>query len=112
MKQTHIRKTHIRKAYEERREEILRYAIKIAVKLGFYKFEKVDVSTAMDVNPALINHYFKSFKLLKKEVMRHAIKDMIEPILFEGIIEKDSMVVKLPAEIKKRILSRYIKQYT
>lgn len=90
---------------EERREEILNAAVRVAERDGFINMTRDNIAIAAGVSMGLVNHHFGTMVQLKRAVMRAAITREILCIIAEGIITKDKTALKVNEDLRKRALN-------
>lgn len=93
---------------EERKEQILEAAIKLAKREGYNNIRRDDVAAAANVSMGLVNAYFKTIKQLKRAVMRAAIHREILEIIAQGMLAKDNLVAKISDDLKQRAANHLI----
>lgn len=89
---------------KESKALILEAAVAAAVTHGYAAFTRKQVAAIAEKSPALVTVYFKSMPLLRRAVMRQAIKDEALPIIAQGVALGDATALKAPAELRARAL--------
>lgn len=88
----------------EREAHILASAIKVAEKVGYYRFTLQQVADAAGVDKTLPLHYFGTMIQLRRKVMRAAVKQGCLAIVAQGLAARDTHAQKAPAELRARAL--------
>ena len=94
----------VRKNKIIRKEELLQVAASMAVTVGYRNLIRDDVAREAQVSPGLINKYFGTIGLLKKEVIKLAVKDWIPAIIAQGMAARDPVALVAPPALKKRAI--------
>jgi AcrR family transcriptional regulator len=89
---------------EERREELLKTALKIAEKTGYMKITNDSVAEAAGKSKSLIQFHFHSIQELKRAVMDAAIRYENVAVLAQGLGLLDEDALSAPKELKDRAL--------
>lgn len=89
---------------KERKAQILQAAVVVAVVKGFNNFTRVDVANELGISEGLVNVYFKTMPVLKRKVMRFAVRFGTLVIIAQGLIDKNPYAMKASDELKKMAL--------
>jgi AcrR family transcriptional regulator len=65
---------------EKRKQQILSVAIRLAIKIGYANLSRDIVAKSCKVSPALVSRYFPTVELLKRAVIREALRTNNMPI--------------------------------
>jgi len=87
---------------ELRKGYILAVAVNLAESSGYLKLTRDGLAEKADVSMGLINHYFGTMKLLRAEVMRHAIEHERLKIIAQGLAIDDPQAVAISPELKAK----------
>jgi AcrR family transcriptional regulator len=90
---------------EDRKQEILEAAVRLARVDGYSNITRDNIATAAGVSMGLVNHHYGTINQLKRAVMRAAISREILSIIAEGIVLKDKVALKVSEELRKRALN-------
>lgn len=90
------------KPSNDRKSQLLEAALKIAKKIGYTKVTREAIAKDADVSPALVSFYFGSTPNMKRDIMRHAVKQGIVEIIAQGLADKNPYAAKAPPELKKK----------
>lgn len=91
-----------------RREQILDAAIALSKTRGYTNITREAVTQAAGVSPRLLNYYYKTMNQLKRDVMRHAIKNKVLEVIAQGLLAKDPHALKIPDSLKKLAVATLI----
>lgn len=92
---------------EERRQQLLVLAVKLAEKHGYKNITGPQVAEAAGLRShGLIWHYFGTVEALRGEIMGHAIKTGNSEILLQGLVVRDAAAMTAPQELKDQALSK------
>ena len=84
-----------------RREQILAAAVTLAAKVGYKNITREAITDRAGCSPRLLNYYYSTMDQLKRDVMRHAIKERVLAIVAQGLTAKDPHAMKAPDDLKK-----------
>lgn len=85
-----------------RKESILSAAVDLSTVRGYYNVTRDEIADAAGVSMGLVTRYFGSMKQLRRDIMRHAIKDEIPEIIAQGLANGDEHAKKAPTELKEK----------
>lgn len=85
-----------------RKEHILAAAVDVARSAGYHKITRETVAEAAGVSPGLVSHYFSTMTGLRRDLMRHAVKQGILEIIAQGLAMRDDHARKASPELKQR----------
>jgi AcrR family transcriptional regulator len=88
-----------------RKKQILNAAVNLAIKVGYQQITRLEIAKSVGISVSLVTNYFRSMQKLKSEVMKEAIKEEIYEIIAQGLAVGDPQVVKLPKNVKKKVLT-------
>lgn len=91
-----------------RREQILNAAVALAKTKGYTNMTREAITSAAGVSPRLLNYYYKTMNQLKRDVMRHAIKNKVLEVIAQGLLAKDPHALKIPDDLKKSAVATLI----
>lgn len=98
---------------EERKQEILKAALKISIKMGFQCITRFAVAKEARITEGLLTYYYK-ISQLKKAVLKEAIKCCVQEgadvneasIVAQAILVKHPLTETLSSRFKEKIISR------
>ena len=93
-----------RKQPNERKNELLSEAIKLAKEVGYSHITRDGVAERAGVSYGLVTRYFQSIDNLKCLVLKKAIQDEVLEIIAQGLVRKDPLLRRLSPELKNRVL--------
>lgn len=100
-----IKKTRIRIHNPEvRKEQLMKIAIKIAIKKGYQKVTNAAIADKAKVSTSLVIFHFKNIKLLRESIMKYAIANEVFIVIAQGIIIKDPNTTKIDKELRKKAI--------
>ena len=90
---------------DERRLQLLDFAVKIAEKEGYNTLKGNEVAKAAGLQShGLINHYFGTTEGLRTAVIDRAIETENLSIILQAIVRKDNKVSTISEELKQKAL--------
>lgn len=89
---------------EKRKLDILAAAMLLAKDGGYNRITRDAIAGGAGVSMGLVTKYFGTMKQLRRDIMRHAIKDEVLPIILQGIAANDTHVKKASPELRQRAL--------
>lgn len=89
---------------EVRREYILGVALSLAEAKHYLKMTRFQLAEECDVSEGLITHYFGTMTRLRRDVMRHAIKERRLPVIAQGLTANDPHARKAPTQLQREAL--------
>ena len=89
---------------QKRRDEILKIAVDLAVIYGLQSLTRDQIAENARVTGALITHYFYSMPLFRREIMQYAITNRILPVVAQGLLVRNSLVMAAPVELRKEAI--------
>lgn len=93
---------------KERKEEILKAALSLAVEVGYQNIRRDAVAEKAKCATGTVNLHYNTLVQLKRAVMRRAIKDRNDVVIMQGILAKDPESLKLSNEVKTEVCSTLI----
>lgn len=88
-----------------RKEHLLTVAIEQAKTTGYMNITRDGVAEAAGVSFGLVTKYFGTMHVLKREVMRAAIKQRIPEIVLQGLACGDKRAQDAPQDLKQEALA-------
>lgn len=89
---------------QERKAQILKAALKIAVREGYSNIKREAIASEAGVAVGLINRYFNTMPQLKRAVMRAAIDREVLKIIAQGLVVNDPQARKASIELKQKAM--------
>jgi AcrR family transcriptional regulator len=90
---------------DERKAQILDYAVSLAVEAGYRNIKGTEVAKGAGLQShGLISHYFGTTEQLRQAVMDRAIETENLEIILQGIVSRDSKAMTVPEELKQKAL--------
>lgn len=89
----------------DRKASILDAAIEAAQKHGYTGFRLVHVAEIAACSTASVMSYYKTMAVVRRDVMRAAIRRELLPIIATGIAVKDPYVRKVSPDLRQRALA-------
>lgn len=96
------------KPSNDRKSQLLEAALKIATRIGYTKVTREAIAKEAKVSPALVSFYFGTTPKMKRDIMRHAVKQEIVEIIAQGLADKNPHAQKAPDDLKKRAAAHLI----
>lgn len=90
---------------EDRRDDILGVALTVAEKYGYNHMSREQIAKEAMCSAGLVTHYWKSMILLRRAVMRRAVRDGNVTVLAQGIGAGDPNAKKAAPEHKKKAIA-------
>ena len=87
-------KKWIRLKPEVRKTEVLDAAIRVANENNYYSMQRVEIATEAGCSEATVTKYFGTMGQLKKQVLRYALKNNINHIVAQGILQRDAYMMR------------------
>lgn len=87
-----------------RKLQILSAALNIAKEKGYHEISFTEVAAQLNLKRGSIIYYFANLKLLKKAVMRLAIKQKEMGILAQGLASLDPLLKNIPLALKEEVI--------
>jgi len=94
-----------RQTKDVRKEDIILSAMKIAEKVGLAGVRLAAVAAACGVSRGLVMYHFSTMTQLNRDIIRHAIKAEVLPIVAQALAMKDPQAQKAPEDLKTRALA-------
>lgn len=86
------------------KEQILTVALKLAEKKGYDKITRDELADKVGCATGLINHHYGTMNQLRRDIMRHAIKERILTVVAQGLAARDPFALKANDDLKKEAL--------
>lgn len=90
---------------EVRREYILGVALDLAEVKHYLKITRFQLAEQCDISEGLVTHYFGTMTKLRRDIIRHAIKERRLPIIAQGLTSNDPHARKAPPELQREALN-------
>lgn len=90
---------------EARKADILAAALKLSERRGYASITRQEVTEAAGVTGPLVNHYFGTMAQLRRDIIRHAIKEENLRVLAQGLVAGDKYARRAPAKLRQRALA-------
>ena len=87
---------------EQRREAILMAAIELAALYGYQELTRDGIALHAGVSMGLVTRYFPTMQQLRRDVMRHAVKREILPIVACGLAIRDPHALRASEDLRRR----------
>ena len=94
-----------RLAPEQRKEDILRVAIRLAESNGYDKITRKEIADAAKITEGLVSFYWGTMKQLRRSLMRHAIANKNFRIIAQGLCVNDSATRNLPPDLRSQVVN-------
>jgi len=92
---------HVRLKPDDRKEQILTAALKIAAKRnGWNDLSRRAIAEEANCSEGLVSKYFGTMSKFSKVIMQTAVKREILPIIIQGIMAHDKYALKAPFALK------------
>jgi len=88
-----------------RMRHILKCAVDVAIEKGYKHVTRADVANAAGVSEGLVSRYFSTMERLRRDIVRHAIKEEIHDIILQAMIAKDKHLKRASKELKEAALT-------
>ena len=85
----------------ERDEQLLAAAARIACDVGYMQITREAVAEAAGVSPAVISHRFGTMVNFKRDLMRYAIRKQVLPIVAQGLAVGDRFARRAPYHVQQ-----------
>ena len=85
---------------KERREQLLKVALKRANVVGYTNITREDIAHHAECSTGTVSTVFGTIPKLKRDVMRHAIKVGALKVIGQGLMAGDRHARKAPEELK------------
>lgn len=85
-----------------RKELILDTALDLSEKVGYTNVNRAELAKAARVSESLVSTYMGTMKNLRRDIMRHAIKQSRLVVLAQGLALKDPHALKAPEELQEQ----------
>lgn len=102
------KKRATRMTVDNRKQLILKTAMKLAKRIGYYNLMCSVVAANAKVSKALVHKYFDTTKKLKNSVLRAAIGVRDIEIIAQGVMRKDPLTKKIDDELRQDALKQFI----
>ena len=95
-------KDRTRRLPADRREELLKAALKLAEKQGYRNVTRAEIAAACDVSPSLISHHFGTRTQFQRTLMRYAIAHESAAVVMQGLADGNAYARKAPEALRAR----------
>jgi len=82
------------------KEKIVVAAVHIAVKVGYDKATRREISVQAGVKPATVSHHLGDMVNVRKYIMRRAVRDGNAAVVGQGLADGNTIARKAPEELK------------
>lgn len=83
---------------------ILEQAVQLAKEKGLRKFSREELAKLANVGASTISFHFENMDELRREIVRHAVRNEIIPILADARSERATYgVLRLSPELKEKV---------
>ncbi len=89
---------------EDRREQIMTAAIKLAEQGHYQQITREQIANAAGVSVGLVSAHCGTMANLRRDIMRQAIRDSKVRIIAQGLVAGDTHARKAPTELKQRAM--------
>lgn len=89
---------------EVRAEQLLEHAIEQAKTTGLARLTRDGIAQRAGVAPGLVSVRLGTMANLRRDIIRHAIKRAILPIVAEALMARDPQALKAPKELRQRAI--------
>jgi len=79
---------------DDRRDEILAAALRVAMIHGYAAFTRIQVANEANCAESLVSKYFGTMAKFRRNVMRAAIRNNNKVIIMQGVLIKDKHALK------------------
>lgn len=93
---------------DERKEQILKAALKVAKSKGYNKLTREQVAAEAGISVNLINAYFGTMPKFRRHIMRAAIREEVLQVVAQGLVNKDSHAMKANPELKQKAIESFL----
>lgn len=87
------------------KDQILAAALSLAAQRGYTNVTRDAVAHRVKAAPSLVNYYFKTMKVFRRQLMRHAIRKGDLCVVAQGLIARDVHALKAPADLRARAIA-------
>ena len=87
-----------------RKTDILRAAVDVARVQGYDRMQRADIADAAGVSPSLVTSYFNTMNQLRRDVMRHAVKERVLEVIAQGLVARDPHAQKADPDLQHRAM--------
>ena len=89
---------------EKRKEDVLAAALPLAEEHGYNNVTRNQIAQAAGVSGSSIHYYFGTIGQLRRDLMRHAVKEESLAVIAQGLTAGDPQAQKAPEELRRRAL--------
>ena len=91
----------------DRSASILAAALVHAQAVGYQNVTHDAIAAVAGVSPTLVSHYFRTMVQLKRDIMRHAIKNEVLPVIAQGLVAtpRDPYASRVSDSLKARAMA-------
>lgn len=93
-----------RLAPDDRRDELLKVAVDMAVVIGINQLRRDNIAEKAGVANGLVTRYFNTMTQLRRAVMRYAVHNEILPVVAQGLAMRDPEALKAPEDLKHKAI--------
>lgn len=92
-------------AARERTAQILAAALKLSVKSGYTNVTREAIAEAAKVAPGLVSHHMGTMPVLRRDIMREAVRTECLRVIAQGLAARDPHAYKASPELQARALA-------
>lgn len=96
--------TQTRKKPAVRKEEILAAALPLAEDDGYQNVTRDEIAAAAGVSGPTVQYHFGTMAQLRRDLMRHAIRQNCLRVIGQGVACGDAQAAKVPEEMRQAAL--------
>lgn len=85
--------------------QILTAAVVVAERDGFGVMSRASIAEQVGCKPGLVSYYFSTMTILRRDVMRHAVKHGVLKVVAEGLATKNKYARNAPDDLKQKALA-------
>jgi len=86
----------------DRKKQLINIAIKLSEEKGYQTVTRKMIADEADVREGTVTHSLGTMENIKRDIMRHSIKDGNIKVLAQGLSVGDKHAVKAPDELKQK----------
>ena len=87
--------------HAERREHILKSAVRVAERVGYFRITRRQIATEAEVSDGLVQHHFHNQETIREAVLKEAIRTENLQVVGQAAVLKNSDS-EIPAELAAR----------
>jgi AcrR family transcriptional regulator len=98
-------KTRIRMTPQERAQQVLEVAVKLATKRGLRQVTRGEIAEAADCSAGLVTKYLGGRQEMQTAIVKAAIKQRIVPIVATAIADRYPAALRAPEDLKAEAIA-------